>query len=208
MRGQTRCLKTFAAAISALLTAAAIATLLPQPADYVAYAQEPQGQADTAALAVESEQGIPIRDALVHKSCATCHTVNDKQQMSRISFQRKTPEGWQTTVRRMAALNGMEIEPQTARDVVKYLSNNLGLAPEELRILREHAPAPRPDIGQPHIVLRKVVEVRIMQFDFQAQEGQGHGQRVPEISIKEIDHAAVRMGSKLRTCASSAALTP
>ena len=33
----------------------------------------------------------------------------------------------------MAALNGLNIEPATARQVVKYLSNNLGLAPEEAK---------------------------------------------------------------------------
>ena len=33
----------------------------------------------------------------------------------------------------MVALNGLRIEPETARDVVKYLSNHLGLAPEEAR---------------------------------------------------------------------------
>ncbi len=53
--------------------------------------------------------------------------------MSRISFQRNTPEGWQTIIQRMAALNGLNIEPATARQVVKYLSNNLGLAPEEAK---------------------------------------------------------------------------
>jgi quinohemoprotein amine dehydrogenase len=59
--------------------------------------------------------------------------MDDTQQISRISFQRKTPEGWQTTVRRMAALNAMQIDPQIARGVVKYLANNLGLAPEEAK---------------------------------------------------------------------------
>jgi quinohemoprotein amine dehydrogenase len=59
--------------------------------------------------------------------------LDDKQQMSRISFQRNTPEGWQETIRRMAALNGLKIDPETAREVVKYLSNHLGLAPEEAR---------------------------------------------------------------------------
>ncbi len=53
--------------------------------------------------------------------------------MSRISFQRNTPEGWQLVIQRMASLNGLNIEPETARQVVKYLSNNLGLAPEEAR---------------------------------------------------------------------------
>jgi len=87
----------------------------------------------SAAPQAKTEDGIPIPDAMVQKACAPCHTVDDKQQISRISFRRNTPEGWQETVRRMVALNGLRIEPQAAREVVKYLSNHLGLAPEEAR---------------------------------------------------------------------------
>ena len=79
------------------------------------------------------EDGIPVTDATVQKACGTCHRPDDKGQMSRISFQRNTPEGWQSTIQRMAALNGLNIDPQTARQVVKYLSNHLGLAPEEAK---------------------------------------------------------------------------
>ena len=79
------------------------------------------------------EDGIPIPNVTVQKACAPCHTVDDKQQISRVSFRRNTPEGWQETIRRMVALNGLRIDPATAREVVKYLSNNLGLAPEEAR---------------------------------------------------------------------------
>ena len=43
------------------------------------------------------------------------------------------PEGWQQTIRRMVMLNDVTIEPETAREVVRYLSNHLGLAPEEAR---------------------------------------------------------------------------
>lgn len=85
------------------------------------------------APAAKPDDGIPITDATVQKACGTCHRPDDKGQMSRISFQRHTPEGWQTTIQRMAALNGLNIDPQTARQVVKYLSNNLGLAPEEAK---------------------------------------------------------------------------
>ena len=53
--------------------------------------------------------------------------------MSRISFRRNTPEGWEGTIRRMVALNGVKITPATARDVVRYLSNHLGLEPEEVK---------------------------------------------------------------------------
>jgi quinohemoprotein amine dehydrogenase len=59
--------------------------------------------------------------------------VDEKGQISRISFQRNTPEGWQSTIQRMAALNGLRIDPATAREVVRYLSNHLGLAPEEVK---------------------------------------------------------------------------
>jgi quinohemoprotein amine dehydrogenase len=106
----------------------------PSPAQPPATPQTaapPPGQ--SAAPTRKPEEGIPIPDPMVQKACAPCHTVDDKQQISRISFRRNTPEGWQETVRRMVALNGLRIEPQTAREVVKYLSNHLGLAPEEAR---------------------------------------------------------------------------
>jgi quinohemoprotein amine dehydrogenase len=80
--------------------------------------------------------GIPITDQTVVKACAGCHRPDDKQQLSRISFRRTTPEGWERTITRMMALNGVKIDAPTARQVVKYLSNNLGLAPEEARPVR------------------------------------------------------------------------
>lgn len=80
-----------------------------------------------------AETGIPIADATVQQACGACHKADDKRQMSRISFQRNTPEGWQDTIKRMVALNGVTLDPADARQVVKYLSNHLGLAPEEAR---------------------------------------------------------------------------
>ena len=80
--------------------------------------------------------GIPITDQTVVKACGGCHRPDDKQQLSRISFRRTTPEGWERTITRMMALNGVKIDAPTARQVVKYLSNNLGLAPEEARPVR------------------------------------------------------------------------
>lgn len=86
-----------------------------------------------AAPTAKPEDGIPITDQTVQKACGSCHAPDAKGQLSRISFQRQTPEGWQSTVQRMAALNGLQIDPATAREVVKYLANNLGLAPEEAK---------------------------------------------------------------------------
>jgi quinohemoprotein amine dehydrogenase len=95
--------------------------------------QAPAAKPDSAAPAAKPEEGIPIADETVRKACGTCHRPDEKGQLSRISFQRNTPEGWQNTIQRMAALNGLTIDPATARHVVKYLSNNLGLAPEEAK---------------------------------------------------------------------------
>jgi len=53
--------------------------------------------------------------------------------MQRISYERKTPEGWEMSVRRMMSLNNVSIDPATARAVVRYLSDHQGLAPAELR---------------------------------------------------------------------------
>ena len=78
------------------------------------------------------EPGIPIADKTVQTACAPCHKADEKGVMSRISFRRNTPEGWETTIRRMVALNGVKLDPDTARQVLRYLSDNLGLAPEEV----------------------------------------------------------------------------
>lgn len=79
----------------------------------------------------EIDAGIPITSELVRKSCSPCHKIDDKLRMSRISWRRATPEGWEHTIKRMVELNGLQIDPPAARDVLKYLANNLGLAPEE-----------------------------------------------------------------------------
>jgi quinohemoprotein amine dehydrogenase len=105
---------------------AVVATLLATSLAGVVFSQQPPAAAPTA----KPDEGIPVTDATVQKACGTCHRPDDKGQMSRISFQRNTPEGWQSTIQRMAALNGLSIDPATARDVVKYLANNHGLAPE------------------------------------------------------------------------------
>ena len=104
-----------------LATIAALALLAPSPA----HAQE-----ESAGL---PEGGIPVESELVRDRCAGCHLTDDTGRMSRISYMRKTPEGWQTTIRRMVVLNGVELEPATAREMVRYLSNNHGIAPEEVR---------------------------------------------------------------------------
>jgi quinohemoprotein amine dehydrogenase len=46
---------------------------------------------------------------------------------------RKTPEGWETSIRRMVSLVGITLDPADARTITRYLSNQQGLAPEEAR---------------------------------------------------------------------------
>src|SRR5579859_3226611 len=79
----------------------------------------------------EVEQGIPITSKAVKDACGACHKSDDKGRMTRISYRRTTPEGWQETIKRMVMLNGVQLEPDQAREIVRYLANNLGLAPEE-----------------------------------------------------------------------------
>jgi len=111
-----------------VLTAATLIFSIVLVAASAAQAPKP-----TAAPAAKPEEGIPVTDTTVQKACGSCHRPDDKGQMSRISFIRTTPEGWQTIIQRMVALNGLNTDPATARQVVKYLSTSHGLAPEEAK---------------------------------------------------------------------------
>ena len=82
---------------------------------------------------VDEEDGTPITSAAVKTACGDCHSEDAKHRFTRISYRRTTPEGWQETIRRMVSLNKASIEPDEAREVVKYLSDHLGLAPEEAK---------------------------------------------------------------------------
>ena len=81
----------------------------------------------------QTTEGYAITHSTTVEACSRCHTVDDQGRMSRISYLRKTPEGWQTSVRRMVALHDVNVSPEQARDIVRYLANEQGLAPEELR---------------------------------------------------------------------------
>src|SRR5256885_11072249 len=93
----------------------------------VIIAQEPQQGS-------QSDAGIPVTDAATRAACSSCHKVDDKGRMTRISYIRTTPEGWQEIIKRMVRNNGLVIDPVQARNVVKYLSNNHGLTPSEARL--------------------------------------------------------------------------
>jgi len=96
-------------------------------------AQTPRTQTTAPAVEEKPEEGIPVTDPLVISKCGTCHTKDDKGNLSRISWERSTPEGWEEAIKRMVRLNGLRITPIEARSVVKYLSTYHGLAPEEAK---------------------------------------------------------------------------
>ncbi|MBZ5601635.1 MAG: quinohemoprotein amine dehydrogenase subunit alpha [Acidobacteriia bacterium] len=89
--------------------------------------------ARTAAAQEKPEEGIPVTDPLVISKCGTCHVKDDKGNLSRISWERATPEGWEEAIKRMVRLNGLVLTPVEARSVLKYLSTHHGLAPEEAK---------------------------------------------------------------------------
>src|SRR5277367_1573872 len=76
-------------------------------------------------------QGIPIDDKLTIEKCGGCHRRDKDGMMGRMSYIRNTPEGWEQNIKRMIRLNGVSATPLEVRSIVKYLSNNNGLSPEE-----------------------------------------------------------------------------
>ncbi|MEX2570093.1 MAG: quinohemoprotein amine dehydrogenase subunit alpha [Gemmatimonadota bacterium] len=81
---------------------------------------------------VVSDTGYVISSDVVVRNCGACHARDDTGRMGRISYLRKTPEGWQTSIRRMVSLHGVNLQPDAASEVLRYLANTQGLAPEEL----------------------------------------------------------------------------
>jgi quinohemoprotein amine dehydrogenase len=114
-------LKTSSFIISAMLVAGA------------AHAQTPAAAQPSPGTTAAKDEGFPIDNELVRSKCGGCHRSDDKQRMSRISYRRATPENWEKTIRRMVSLNHATLDPADARAILKYLSDHLGLAPEELR---------------------------------------------------------------------------
>jgi quinohemoprotein amine dehydrogenase len=86
-----------------------------------------------ASGADKKDDGIPVTSDLVKRKCGTCHKPDDQGRLSRISYRRTTPEGWELTIKRMVSLNNLKIEPAEARDVLRYFADHQGLAPDEAK---------------------------------------------------------------------------
>jgi len=76
-------------------------------------------------------KGIPVTEPLIVKNCATCHQDQGGGLLGRISFLRKTPEGWEMSLKRMIRLQHITLSPEDAKSIVRYLSNENGLARAE-----------------------------------------------------------------------------
>lgn len=75
-------------------------------------------------------------EQILGETCAACHAKEGDQQFSRISHQRKTPEGWLMSIARMQVMHGVKIDDADRRTLVKYLADRQGLAPSETEGVR------------------------------------------------------------------------
>lgn len=84
-------------------------------------------------LAVGARSGVAAQSAeeIIGSKCIACHSTEGANQWSRISHQRKTPEGWLMSIARMQIMHGLKISDAERRTVVKYLADRQGLAPSE-----------------------------------------------------------------------------
>jgi len=96
-------------------------------------AQQPSNAAAKATTTTPADEGLPVKDPLVLQKCGTCHQADAKGNLSRISYVRTTPEGWEEAIKRMIRLNGLQLSPDEARHILRYLSDWHGLAPDEAK---------------------------------------------------------------------------
>ncbi|EKN0212702.1 TPA: quinohemoprotein amine dehydrogenase subunit alpha [Pseudomonas aeruginosa] len=89
-------------------------------------------------MALYSQPSLAARDAkaILNETCRGCHTPEGNDALSRISHQRKTPEGWLMSIARMQVMHGVQISDEDRRTLVKYLADTQGLAPSETEGVR------------------------------------------------------------------------
>jgi quinohemoprotein amine dehydrogenase len=85
------------------------------------------------ALAADTPPGIPVKSELVKSACGACHEQDDAGRMTRISYERKTPEAWELTLKRMMRTGRVQLSPDQAKEIIRYLGDEHGLAPAEAR---------------------------------------------------------------------------
>ncbi len=84
------------------------------------------GKTDKSKKPRKPRPGIAVKNDLIQKHCALCHQTTDGM-MGRLSFLRKSPEGWSRSIKRMIRHHDLKIPPSDAREMVRYLANDHGL---------------------------------------------------------------------------------
>lgn len=69
-------------------------------------------------------------EQLVRSYCSGCHREHNGK-FERISYIRKTPEGWVMTLFRMRQVHGLALTDDVRESIVRYLADTQGLAPAE-----------------------------------------------------------------------------
>jgi quinohemoprotein amine dehydrogenase len=72
-----------------------------------------------------------VKNPLLSAKCASCHVQDKDGMMSRISYERKSPEGWSTSLKRMLRLYDVKLTPEEAKQIVRYLADEHGLTRSE-----------------------------------------------------------------------------
>jgi quinohemoprotein amine dehydrogenase len=75
--------------------------------------------------------GIKVTNDFILKTCTACHGNRDGI-VSRISFLRKSPEGWEETLWRHKRIHGLKVTRDQKEALLLYLSDKQGLAPAEV----------------------------------------------------------------------------
>ncbi|MNJ10578.1 Quinohemoprotein amine dehydrogenase A, alpha subunit, heme binding [compost metagenome] len=90
-----------------------------------------------AGLALQPQVGQAREaQAILKETCQGCHLPEGDNALSRISHQRKTPEGWLMSIARMQTMHQLQISDEDRRTLVKYLADTQGLAPSETEGVR------------------------------------------------------------------------
>jgi quinohemoprotein amine dehydrogenase len=118
-------MKRFATAAFAIAIVSAFASSVPSAQRPASTSPPPVADED------KKDEGIPVTSQLVRQRCGSCHRADEQGRMTRISYRRTTPEGWEQTIKRMVTLNDVKLEPSDAREILRYLADHHGLAPEE-----------------------------------------------------------------------------
>src|SRR5262249_36211982 len=93
--------------------------------------QEGEPEEGAVRQAPPPRRGIAVDDALTQSYCVRCHERDAKGMMSRISYERKSPEGWEQSLKRMIRLYSLQITQADARQIVRYLADEHGLTRSE-----------------------------------------------------------------------------